>query len=248
MSCQHSPSMILGLVLIPYIICAADTDLDQTFGLAGKVTTPSGYAYALALQSDGKILVAGNNKVARYNSDGSLDPSFDGDGVATNAIAANGYDLAIQADGKIVVVGTKTVSSGRSYFAVAKFNSDGSPDTTFDGDGVLTTDIGENHDAANGVAIQSDGKIVAAGRAYPDAFGDNITIARYNADGSLDTSFDSDGIVRTELGSGSCSAWDVAVQSDGKIVVVGYYHDGHTDTAVVRYNSDGADYVLSHRR
>ena len=102
-----------------------------------------------------------------------------------------------------------------------RYNTDGSLDTSFNSDGKVTTAIGSANDYACSVAIQSDGKIVAAG--YSDN-GSNYDFAlvRYNTDGSLDTSFDSDGKVTTAIGSGDDAAYSVAIQSDGKIVAAGY--------------------------
>jgi uncharacterized delta-60 repeat protein len=90
------------------------------------------------------------------------------------------------------------------------------------------------------VAIQSDGKIVAAGY-YNTGSNNDFALVRYNTDGSLDTSFDSDGKVTTEVGSGNDAVLSVAIQSDGKIVVAGYSNNGSNDDfALVRYNTDGS--------
>ena len=101
----------------------------------------------------------------RYNTDGSLDTSFDSDGKVTTAIGSgNDYacSVAIQSDGKIVVAGYSDNGSNDD-FALVRYNTDGSLDTTFDSDGKVTTAIGSGDDQAFSVAIQSDGKIVAAG-------------------------------------------------------------------------------------
>src|SRR5262249_32374064 len=127
--------------------------------------------HAVALQADGKIVVAGTNGgflLLRYNADGSLDTSFDGDGIATTTAggAQVAYGVAVQADGKIVAAGSGFTLNGTTAFqpfAVARLNADGSPDAAFDGDGVATTDFGPDFDAAHAVAVQADGKIVAAG-------------------------------------------------------------------------------------
>jgi uncharacterized delta-60 repeat protein len=145
----------------------ADGSLDTSFGAGGKVITDFGSAgdhgYSLALQSDGKIVVAGGTgavgayslALARYNTDGSLDTSFDGDGRVSTAIGSSsvGYGVAIQPDGKIVVTGEG--GTGNYYFAVARYNSDGSLDTSFDGDGRVTTAIGTPSRGRSG-AIQAD--------------------------------------------------------------------------------------------
>jgi len=226
---------------------------DTTFGTGGKVTTDIGgsgdYAYAVAIQSDGKIVVAGTSSngtnndfaVVRYNTDGTLDTTFDTDGKVTTAIGGS-YDsanaIAIQSDGKIVAAGT-SFNGADDDFALVRYNTNGTLDTTFDTDGKVTTAIGGSYDYANAIAIQSDGKIVVAGSYYNGA-DDDFALVRYNTDGTLDTTFDTDGKVTTAIGSGSDSANAIAIQSEGKIVAAGYYFNGTDfDFAVVRYNIDG---------
>ncbi len=238
----------------------ADGSLDTSFDGDGKVTTAilSGddVANSVAIQADGKIVAAGSSHngsdydfaLARFNIDGSLDTSFDGDGIVTTSIMSSSdfaLSVAIQADGKIVAAGD---SSGD--FALVRYNPDGSLDNTFDGDGKVTTDFLNGNDFARSVAIQSDGKIVAAGSCWTGpAHGDDFAVARYNADGSLDTSFDGDGKLTTHVVVLDDEAYSVAVQSDGKIVVAGYTWNGPTldfplvgtfDFAVVRYNPNGS--------
>jgi uncharacterized delta-60 repeat protein len=224
----------------------SDGSLDSTFDGDGKVTTAFGgddFGYGVALQSDGKIMVAGGDDsggaddfgLARYNSDGSLDTTFDGDGKVTTDFAAGAayaQDMAIQPDGKMVLVGI-----AGNDFAVARYNTDGSLDTTFDTDGMLTTDFGGGTDLALHLAFQPDGKIVVAGR--NDIGGaEDFAVARYNTDGSLDTTFSTDGKVTTNFG-GDDFGHGVSIQADGKIVVVGT-GGAVGDFAVARYNSDGS--------
>ena len=229
--------------------------LDTTFGIGGKVTTDfsSGdVGEAVAIQSDGKIVMVGDCgafALARYHSNGSLDTSFDGDGKVKTAFdlysPADPYDVAIQTDGKIVVAGTfmKYQSVGPFFFhndiIVARYNTNGGLDTSFGNAGWVTTDVYDIFDYGTAVAIQSDGKIVVAGVA--GAFGDqNFGLVRYNADGSLDTPFGVDGKVITDFNNGSDWGYDIAIQSDGKIVVAGFSnHSGNDDFALARYNSDG---------
>ncbi|QDV68641.1 Serine-aspartate repeat-containing protein D precursor [Rosistilla carotiformis] len=232
----------------------ADGTLDTTFDSDGILTTAIGsssdQAQSVAVQSDGKIVVAGTSyngsnydfAVARYNADGTLDTTFDSDGVLTTAIGSSrdyGQSVVVQSDGKIVVAGYS--DNGSNYdFAVARYNADGTPDTTFSNDGILTTAIGSSSAYARSVAVQSDGKIVVAG--YSDN-GSNydFAVARYNADGTPDTTFDSDGVLTTAIGASHDAAQSVVVQSDGKIVVAGYSYNGSSyDFAVVRYNADGS--------
>uniref|UniRef100_A0AAU2K1G8 Calcium-binding protein n=1 Tax=Streptomyces sp. NBC_00049 TaxID=2903617 RepID=A0AAU2K1G8_9ACTN len=224
----------------PGLAQAASGDLDTSFDTDGKVTTDFGGAFdraaGVAVQPDGKIVTAGiggsggDFALTRYNTDGTLDTSFDTDGkVTTDFIGAfdQAFDLVLQADGKIVAAG----GSGGD-FTLARYNADGSLDTSFDTDGKVTTDVTGSVDQAFSVALQADGKIVAAGRGDSD-FG----LARYNADGSLDTSFDTDGKVTTDFTGSFDQAFSVAVQADGKIVAAGR---GDSDFGLARYNADGS--------
>jgi uncharacterized delta-60 repeat protein len=233
---------------------AAVGSLDTSFDTDGIVTTTiqsrASEANSIAVQSDGKIVAAGfsydgvknNFAVVRYNTDGSLDTSFDTDGQVITAFGSRdsfANSIAVQSDGKIVAAGSSY--DGVKYnFAVVRYNTDGSLDTSFDTDGIVTTTTGSRNNYANSIAVQSDGKIVAAGYAY-DGVKNNFAVVRYNTDGSLDTSFDTDGIVTTTIQSRASEANSIAVQSDGKIVAAGYAYDGvKNNFAVVRYNTDGS--------
>jgi uncharacterized delta-60 repeat protein len=235
-----------------FAVVRYDTDgtLDSSFSVDGIVKTDvaSGdeEAYSVVLQSDGKIVVAGysNNgsdndfAVVRYNTDGSLDNTFSGDGIQTTDIGdSEAESVVLQSDGKIIVAGTSTVSGD---FAVVRYNTDGSLDTTFSGDGIQTTDFGAS-DNANSVVVQSDGKIVVAGKNST-----RIAVARYNTDGSLDITFDTDGKQSTAIAN-EANGQEVILQSDGKIVVAGFIRTvigigraDNNDFAVVRYNTDGS--------
>ncbi|PYS98597.1 MAG: hypothetical protein DMF63_15490 [Acidobacteria bacterium] len=225
-----------------------DGSLDTSFDDDGRVTTPIGssgayaYAYAVAIQADGKIVAAGwsygasslDFALVRYNADGSLDTSFDSDGKVTTPGGA-AYAVAIQPDGKIVAAGDSA-----SDFVLVRYNPDGSLDTTFDGDGKVTTPVGTSGDAANAVAIQADGKIVAAGYSYNGSFRD-FALVRYNPNGLLDPTFDGDGKVTTPIGMSEDIATAVAIQPDERIVAAGYSSDGSSpDFALVRYNENGS--------
>jgi uncharacterized delta-60 repeat protein len=243
--------------------------LDTSFGTGGKVTTPIGnssdYAYAIALQPDGKIVVAGASSngsnddfaLARYNPDGSLDTTFDGDGKVTTAVGSGGdvaYAVALQADGKIVVAGSSHNGSNLD-FAIARYKANGLLDTSFGaselcppppglctlipGTGIVTTAVGGSHDGAYAIALQPDGKIVVAG--FSDIGGNNdFALARYNPNGSLDTTFHTDGKVTTAVGINLDSARAIALQADGKIVVAGFSDiGGNYNFALARYNPDG---------
>lgn len=211
---------------------------DPYFGASGKVLASVGSgatAYAIAEQSDGRLVVAGTNSagsiVVRYKSDGTLDTSFDLDGsVVTSGISASG--VAVQADGKIVIAG----GSGGGGFGIARYNIDGSLDTSFDGDGKVSTAMAGA--SAYNVAVQNDGKIVISGAATESTR--KFALARYNADGSLDTSFDNDGVVLTAMGTND-EADTILFTPDGKIVAGGYASTAAgTVLAVARYNADGS--------
>jgi uncharacterized delta-60 repeat protein len=233
-----------------------DGSLDPTFDGDGRVTTDYGFGSSqirgLAVQADGKIVAAGYGSstafdffLARYLTNGSLDPTFGGgDGKVTFlGFGPNNHEahsVAIQTDGKIVAAGCTNCSTSSSNFALVRLNPDGSLDGTFDGDGKATTDFAGNNDLARAVALQTDGKIVAAGSA---SGGLVFALARYNADGSLDMGFDSDGKVTTNFASGD-QARDVAVQPDGKIVAAGlacgFCFPAAGDFGLARYNADGS--------
>ncbi|MER5417886.1 hypothetical protein [Streptomyces virginiae] len=215
-----------------------DGTLDTTFGGDGVVRVDAGgydLANAVAVQPDGKIIVAGianltDMSLLRFNANGTLDTSFGGDGIVTTDVSGVdwGLAMALQADGKIVTVG---LADNGANSAFVRHNTDGSLDTTFGGDGTVVTNV-SGFDQANKVVVQADGKIVTAGYANNGA---DTAMMRYNADGSLDASFDGDGIAITDLG-GIDVAQGVTLQPDGKIVTIGYVN---SDTALARYNTDG---------
>ena len=239
----------------------SDGTIDTGFGTNGKVTTPvtsfNNGANSVAIQSDGKIVVAGfasngsssDFAVVRYTNSGTLDNTFNSTGIVITPIVSNDDDMAngvaIQPnDQKIVVAGFARLngSQGGNYdFAVVRYNSDGTLDTGFGAalNGKVTTDFGTPADIGNSVAIHG-GKIVVAGYAHIGTT-DDFAVARYNSDGTLDNTFNSTGKATTAIGTSTDRGNSVAIQSDEKIVVAGYAHIGSTDDfAVVRYNSDGS--------
>jgi len=244
----------------------SDGSLDASFDGDGKVVTDFAStsagatrdeAQSILVQADGKIVLAGYSSIgnnfifalARYNQNGSLDTSFDGDGKVTTGFGASTsssiYSATLQPDGKILVAGSSGVLI--SDFALARYNSDGSLDTSFGGNGKVMTELGGPRDWGWSVKLQADGKILVAGYTG-DPAGGVIALVRYNNDGSLDQSFDGDGMVTTPIGLYDTSANSVTLQADGKIVVAGYtYNNGnygdpssYREFAVVRYNSDGS--------
>lgn len=240
------------LFVVRYLV---DGSPDGTFGTNGKVVTSFGtsqaFGTAIAVQADGKIVVGGHDGksflVARYLSNGDLDPSFDGDGrvvtVPTAFLGITGQALAIQADGKIVIAGTHRLTLGESDFIVARFNSNGSLDATFDGDGFSGTTLA-SFDTARALAISSDGKIVLAGES-DGGTGKAIALARFNSNGSLDATFDGDGRVITFVSGLNLTANAIALQlsdaNPAKILVAGSTNvAGGADFASVRYQWTGA--------
>jgi uncharacterized delta-60 repeat protein len=234
-----------------------DGSVDSGFGNDGLVVTDfsgSGNideAYALSIQSDGKIVAAGRSDaggsfdfaLARYNTDGSLDSGFGNDGLVLTDFSGFGsydeaYALSIQSDGKIVAAG-RSDAGGSSNFALARYNTDGSLDSGFGNDGLVLTDFSGsgNIDEAYALSIQSDGKIVAAGAS--DAGGSfDFALARYNADGSLDSGFGNDGLVLTDFSDSESidDAFALSIQSDGKIVAAGHSGAiGSFDFALARF-------------
>ncbi len=224
-----------------------DGTLDTTFSDDGKVTTAISGEYDsaedVAIQTDGKIVAvgtgAGRFEIARYNADGTLDTTFDGDGfgfadftVGTDSASA----VAIQTDGKIVVAGDAGgPGEYTSAFALARYDADGTLDTGFDGDGMVVTDFTVDDDGASGVAIQTDGKIVAGGSAGYNGASASFALARYNADGTLDTTFSGDGMVKTSFTAGFDSARGMGIQSNGKIVLAGSAGAVTAKFALARY-------------
>ena len=176
---------------------------------------------------------------------GVLDASFGVGGLATADFISSGYevgaDVAIQPDGKIVAVGRHDGADGAD-FGLVRYNTDGSLDTAFGTGGQVTTDFDSTADYPHRVAIQSDGKIVVAGRSSQPS-GYDIAVARYHSDGSLDNSFGTGGKLTTAVTPYDDSARGLALQVDGKIVVVGdSYQAGSSsqDFTAVRYHSDGS--------
>lgn len=173
-------------------------------------------------------------------SAGDLDPGFGNGGVVTTDVTDFdfGNDVAVQSDGKIVLVGDTNIAASAAY--VLRYNPDGTLDSTFGTGGKATVTIDSSDFSPTAVAVQSDGRIVVAGDS-----GDNFAVARLNADGTLDSTFGTGGTVVTDFG-GSDRAEDVAVQSDGRIIVVGTHGNplsgvqSENDFAVARYNSDGS--------
>jgi uncharacterized delta-60 repeat protein len=235
-----------------------DGTLDSTFNSTGTVVTDfsgSGsvdVATAVAIDSNGKIVVAGLSDasgipydfaLARYNPDGTLDSAFNSTGkVLTDFSESGSVDvaraLAIQSDGKIVAAGYSNAGGISNDFALARYNPDGTLDSSFNSTGKILTDFSGSgsQDEGSAVAIQSDGKIVAAGMLFVNERDADFALARYNPDGgTLDSTFNSTGKVVTDVG-GYDVAYALAIHSDGKIVAAGFSDvSGTSDFAIARY-------------
>jgi uncharacterized delta-60 repeat protein len=209
-----------------------DGSLDGSFGADGKVTTDfsggNDSAHSIAIDSQGRIVAAGFNgtpeselgdfALARYKPNGSPDPSFGTGGKVTTHIggSASARSATIDSQGRIVAAGEAQHVLGSNDFALARYNPNGSLDTSFSGNGTVMTDFG-NSDVANSVAIDSQGRIVAAGY-KGDGF--SFALARYKPNGRLDSSFGGDGRVRTHF-KGGAGAYSVAIDSKSRIVAAG---------------------------
>ncbi len=228
-----------------------DGTLDSSFGTNGSVQAPFGSASGLALQTDGKILVVGTHEngsaLARYDPDGSLDSSFGAGGVAKAPKDTFLSKVAVQPDGKILAAGGLAEVAG-PHMAVVRYESDGTLDTSFGTHGIAKTYTGSDFGGSNAIALQPDGKIVQLGNGWcqQDCGGTSClgspALARYNGNGSPDTTFSGDGVVYAYEGLHFCEGDDLAIQADGKIVVAGnIFGDTLSDVSarIVRFNADG---------
>ncbi len=243
-----------------------DGSFDNTFGTNGIVILDynniDNFALDIDIQIDGKIVIVGGIKITatefdfavlRLTSNGILDNSFGTNGkVQTDFLGLNVPDFAqkvvIQTDGRIVVAGFAYGLSGAFEFAVARYNSDGNLDTTFGANGKVQADFynSDLDDQAVDLLIQPDSKIVVVGISKYTNDLANLAMLRLNQDGSLDTSFDIDGKLITEIGSNENNGWSVAMQPDGKILVAGDVEIDNDPNvfdfnfAITRYNLDGS--------
>lgn len=204
--------------------------------------------YSVTVRSDGRILVGGlvsdgtNRQLAlwRFGADGVPDASFGGDGEVTMDLPGNYaviYGLASQSDGKIVGVGSTGASDWDQTMCVVRLEDDGTPDGTFDGDGILTFTDGTSYELLYKAIVQPDGQIIAAGYSRVGS-ADNFTLIRLGNDGSFDPSFDGDGIAHTLVGSSS-GAFGIALQPDGKILAAGFANASAAG-GIVRYSPAGS--------
>lgn len=209
--------------------------------------------YSFAIQPDGKIVLVGdvvrNNQqdefaLVRINTDGTLDTSFGTNGVVIAMLGSNSDSISkvrIQPDGKILLAGVSWAVGSASNIMLVRYNSNGTLDTTFNSTGYVTYNVsGESEEYAGDIALQPDGKIVVVGDSRPSfSAPGKILVMRFNADGTLDTTFDGDGVLLITTPAGG-AAGQIIVLSDGKLLVTGYRNDGaKPNFLLMRLNSDG---------
>ncbi len=232
----------------------ADGTVDNTFGSSGKVIVDNSSrddrAYALQIQTDGKIVVSGYSisggdadfMTVRLNSDGKVDNTFGTAGIKQIDIGSSEdkcYGNYIQPDGKILMGGI--VNNGGLDFVIVRLNTDGSIDNSFGNSGKQITDFKGKDDWAFSIAMQSTGKILLGG--YCKSTNNNdYAMACYDSTGKLDNSFGVGGIQVTPIGSNDDFGRGVCVQGNDKILFIGRYKDANGKLAVglVRYNADGS--------
>ena len=237
-------------VVVDCVSLPANPFLDPAFGVGGVTTTAGvGAAVAVTGAPDGSIYTAGSDVLAHYLADGALDTTFGTAGrVATGlstAVFGFAMDVAVQPDGRIVVAGV--VDNGQTTgedFAVRRYESSGAVDSGFGVDGLVMTDFAGGSDRAYAVAVQPDGMILVAGHAAePGPDGADFALARYTPAGVPDETFNGDGTVTTNIAGAADFGFGLALQPDGKAVVVGRVSDSGGDGeqfGVARYLPDGA--------
>ena len=246
---KHIAFVLTAFMLLKsFFALSQPGSLDTSFSSNGKKTKPPGTGYAVAMQPDGKILVAGshvnglsaNLMVARFEANGNPDKSFGRNGktIIDFGSYSEAYAIAIQPNGKIIAAGTIMQD-----FAVVRFKPNGNLDSSFGVNGKVTTDFEGKGDAVKFVAIQPDSKILVIGTAF-DSGGEQskFALARYNPNGTLDNSFGKGGKVATtvdiyKFDNGSA----FILQPNGKIVAAGFSYDANTeyDFTLIRYKSNG---------
>jgi uncharacterized delta-60 repeat protein len=245
---------ILTLAMIILALCTFAQNagsLDLTFNGTGyvvtNVSTGDDWGRSVVIQPNGKIVVGGRSydtqwkfSLVRYLTNGTLDPSFGTAGKVVTPMGVEGgaYSIARQSNGKIVLAGY--YNNGTNYdFALARYDTTGALDLTFNGTGKLSTAFGSASDVAHVVAIQPDQKIIAAGYSSNGTNYD-IAIARYNTNGALDAGFGTGGKVTISAGSYDDDVYGIAIQPNGKIILAGYSFNGATNQGVmIRFLPNG---------
>jgi uncharacterized delta-60 repeat protein len=244
--------IILAIICMIPFACTCQGTLDPSFGSGGTATTDFGGIYdealAMVLQQDGKIILGGdgnnsgwNFALARYNSNGTLDATYGTGGKVFTDFSSGvdqAYSMALQPDGKVVAAGLVGYA-GVINIGIARYKTNGNLDSTFGVNGKVITLVG-NDSRASAVALQPDGKIIIAGCTNYGSASD-ILLVRYKSNGNLDSTFGTNGVVITSVGTGEDFAWTLALQTDGKLVAGGYTYNGTDDDFVlIRYNTNGS--------
>ena len=231
--------------------------LDPAFGSGGKVTTDFAGGFdrvtGVAVQPDGKIVVGGYAQLvsgnyafaaARYMPNGTPDSSFGSGGKVTTGWTTQDIASAmlLEPDGSIVLAGRTRTGGTTSDFALVKYTPAGALDLSFGTGGIVTTDLNGDSDYALALALQPDGRLVAAGYAGTAGSVSRFGLVRYLATGAVDSTFGSGGVVMTTFNGGNCSVSSLRIQSDGKILAAGNTATLNTglDFAVARYDASGA--------
>ena len=257
-------TLILFLLLLSFQLPtiayqSGERNLDNTFGIGGKVITPFSSEFdaanAVAIQSDGKIIAAGQGgnsqtndtdfALARYNQDGTLDGSFGTGGKVLFDVGGLGdiiESIALQPAGKIVAAGA-SFTANNFDFSLAQFNSNGTPDTSFGNGGKVITDFVGNEDRAFAMVLQPDGKIVVAGHTTDANQNLDFALVRYNATGTLDSTFGNGGKVILDFAGSVDQAFALVRQPDGKLIAGGLAINPATiqsNFALARFQTNGA--------
>jgi uncharacterized delta-60 repeat protein len=246
--------LLLVIGVASSVFAANSGNLDISYGTAGKAITEfpnPDVAQAVAIQPDGKIVVAGGLSefaVARYNRDGSLDTTFGVNGRAFFGLGPSNnsaHAIVIQPDGKIVVAGESGPNNPVRGIVVMRFTASGVLDTTFSGNGITSVEIPGNQSVGTGVALQPSGAVVVGGYTQigPGAF--DLVVARFTSSGDLDLSFGTQGVIQEHANARSFGN-AIATSPDGKILVGGYTAVGpfnasydDFDFLLYRYNANG---------
>ena len=269
---DRRPARFAPVALLALLTCAARLaaqaggTLDPAFGHGGQLqidfNDSTDIAYAVALQPDGKLVLAGttytNNDyskedfaVSRHNPDGTPDPTFGNNGRVTTdfpGLAAVASSVVIQPDGKLLVAGGAFPNfTFLGDFVLVRYTATGALDPSFGNGGIVVTSFPGQGSYANDVALQPDGRIVAAGTDFvnfstEESSNTDFAIARYTSSGALDTSFGNGGGVVTDFAGFNDDVFAIVVQPDGKLVAAGSAKDAATyyDFAVARYLANGA--------
>ncbi|MEP6682697.1 MAG: hypothetical protein ABJA35_05525, partial [Parafilimonas sp.] len=226
-----------GFLALKY---SASGVLDTTFGNKGmSFIKGAGTGQAIAIQSDNKIIIGGYGAnfsssfitIVRLNASGNIDSTFGNNGIISTDDGQNCHDITIQKDGKILIFGEDNMS-----FLTMRCLTNGTLDQIFGVGGIVKTSFGGHPANGNAIAVDANGKIVVAGDD-----GESVLLARYNTDGTLDQSFGQEGKIVSNLTTHIDDIYDIALQSDGKIVATGASSTfNRSNVLLVRYLSNGS--------